>query len=519
MSTTNCWWDGSSQSRYQELEKAAVDNGACKGCNRTKKSALEHAVQRYGNMEKEVGNMMNAWCYIHTKEERERSMYCDLFYYWLGEILFREVKNDASVRREAMEKIYEKLQGWKNIVNCTKAFPKVTEDEFKRLKALYHYTQDYSEVEKRIREENSACGEEYKKFLKEANDTYRDRDWNNRCKGPNNRGREYCTKIQEILRTAGGAPKDPSEILPELKGRLTPLESEKLKDATVETPSGQGKEGRKGSVQDGTPRDKEQPQEEIPPAETTQDEAVPLTAPTPPTTITPTSTPAAPPHVETTSEATTPAEGTTSEGTTPSAPEPEGTTPEETATPAPVEKIPAKTPVNSFHGKGDSRGNQNGAEPPVLAPEVQTTQRVTTEAQTTQLEVTETWTSEESSNTAVDLSIGVTEGITIPTTPILFATWVVTVFISIVVLLCKYTSLFCGKKKQSPKSKRRKRRSTIEDELNTSLACSDSATEYFTEGSSIASSTTVDGSAVEVDSMEDNDMEDVSSSSLYSTAS
>ncbi|ANQ09669.1 KIR-like protein [Plasmodium coatneyi] len=471
MSTENCWWEGSSQSRYKELKEKALNNNECKGCSVTRKSALEAAVQKYPSVEKEVPKIMNAWCYVHTAGQGDKSTYCNLFYYWLGEILFRELKSDASVRREVMKNIYEKLQIWKNIDNCTKTFPNVTPEEFGRLRALYYYTQDYNELERRIRTEGEPCGEEYRNFLKEANDTYRDRDWNNRCKGPNNRGSEYCTKIQEILRNADRTLKDPSEILSELKGRLTPLESEKLKDATVETSSDQGKEEtntRRNSTSSTT-----------------------KTAPE-----------------GTTSEGTT-SEGTTSEGTTPSAPEPEGIKPAETATPAPVEKFPAKAPESSLNGRGDSSSHHNGAKPPFLEPEVQTTQ----------LAVTETWTSEQSSNTAVDLSIDVTEGITIPTTPILFATWVVTVFISIALLLCKYTSLFRGKKKKSPKSKRRKRRSTIEDELNTSLACSDSATEYSKEGSSIVSSTTVDDSAAEDHSMENDVMEDDSCSSLYSTSS
>ncbi|ANQ07074.1 KIR-like protein [Plasmodium coatneyi] len=159
--------------------------------------------------------------------------------------------------------------------------------------------------------------------------------------------------------------------------------------------------------------------------------------------------------------------------------------PAETATPAPVEKspdkFPAAAPGNSLDGKGDSRGNNEGASSPPVTTKEQTTQCVTRETQTTQPAVTETGTSGQSSNIAVDLKIDLTVDTVAPTTPIVFATWFVTVFIYIAFLLYKYTSLFHEKKKQSPKSKRRKRRSTIERELNTPLAWSDSATEYCTE--------------------------------------
>ncbi|ANQ05823.1 KIR-like protein [Plasmodium coatneyi] len=239
MSMENCWWDGSSKSRYKELQEKALNNNECKGCSVTRKSALQAAVERYPSVEKEVPKIMNAWCYIHTKEQEDKPMYCDLFYYWLGEILFRELKSDASVRREVMKNIYEKLQIWKNIDNCTKTFPNVTPEEFGRLRALYYYTQDYSQMKEKISTARDACAEEYRTFLKEVHDTYTDKE--GKCKRPNNHRNEYCTKIEEILRNDDRTPKDPSEILPELKGRLTPLESEKLKYAAVERPSGQRK--------------------------------------------------------------------------------------------------------------------------------------------------------------------------------------------------------------------------------------------------------------------------------------
>ncbi|ANQ07128.1 KIR-like protein [Plasmodium coatneyi] len=237
MATTNCWWEGSSQSRYKELEKAAKDNNTCKGCKESRKSVLEAAVQDYKGVEKEVPNMMNAWCYVNTRDEKDKPIYCDLFYYWLGEILFREVKKDEFARREKMKTIYEKLQDWKKIDNCTRTLPKVTPEEFGRLKALYHYTQDYSQLENKINTEGDPCAEEYKKFLKEANDTYIERD--DRCKRPNANTDEYCKEIGKIISGAGETLKDPSEILPELKKKLTPLESEEPKNVTVETHSGQ----------------------------------------------------------------------------------------------------------------------------------------------------------------------------------------------------------------------------------------------------------------------------------------
>ncbi|CAA9988517.1 KIR-like protein [Plasmodium knowlesi strain H] len=524
-----CWWKESSKSRYEELEKAAQDNRTCSDCNATVKSVLGGALAEYGSLEKAVPNIMNAWCYLNKKTEDERSKYCDIFYYWLGSLILNTPNSRISIPNVVMETIYDKLQAWKNMDNCRRTIPKVTKDDFERLKALYHYTQDYNHLGDKINTVDGSCPKEYEGFLKEINRTYTDRG--GRCTYRGFRKDEYCEEIEKIISGAPGTIENPSNLLSPLDRRLTPLTNGELEHVPEQLPANPTEEEKHTSH--------EQAQEEISPVE----EASGVTA----TTATPSvisdqegvkgeTDPSYSQghdisgHTHGDSHSSTANNGGSGAAASGSAGGVPGfSTPAETTTGTLTEQSPPEEPGIGPYGMRDSRGNHRGPSSPLsVTTETNGTQHVTTEAQRTQLAVTETWTSEKSSNMAIDLMVGLTKGIVVPSTPVLLATWALTLLISIAVLLCKYTSLFRAKS-NSP-LKRRKRKCTVEPELNTSLGSSASATEHSTESGSITASRTVDDSASGDDSIEEDDkhahddedddvVKDDSSSSLCSTRS
>ncbi|ANQ10628.1 KIR-like protein [Plasmodium coatneyi] len=217
MATENCWWDGSSKSRYKELQEAAEDNNTCNRCKVTRKSVLQAAVEDHKGVENAVEKMINAWCYVNTREQ-DKSMYCDLFYYWLGEILFGALGKSASVP-EVMSVIYTKLQIWLPIDSCTRTCPQVTKDEFDKLKKLHDYNQDYRNLDTRIGTASGTCLGEYEKYIRDTDEIYG--RVSNDCIGSTDMERNLCTEWgRTTLRTQYEAMQNGGNSLSKLKAEI-----------------------------------------------------------------------------------------------------------------------------------------------------------------------------------------------------------------------------------------------------------------------------------------------------------
>ncbi|CAA9991326.1 KIR protein [Plasmodium knowlesi strain H] len=218
-----CWNGWSVKSRYKELEDAGTNGGSCHGCYASRKSELQAAMQPYKLFENVVQKMMNAWCYVNKKTGSERSKYCDLFYYWLGNLILKTPNNDISVLKVAMETIYDKLQQWKKMDECMK-WPKVKREEFYNLKRLHDFVQDFTNLDTKIGTTDETCLKEYKNYLEEVSPTYISTQ--STCQGRWKQNDPYCTAWKEMWNTQGSLQGEKlnelsSKVRSKLQGSVT----------------------------------------------------------------------------------------------------------------------------------------------------------------------------------------------------------------------------------------------------------------------------------------------------------
>ncbi|CAA9990595.1 KIR-like protein [Plasmodium knowlesi strain H] len=210
-----CWNGWSVKSRYKELEDAGTNGGSCHGCYASRKSELQAAMQPYKLFESVVQKMMNAWCYVNKKTGNDRSKYCDLFYYWLGNLILNTPNNDISVLKVAMETIYNKLQQWIKINECTE-WPKVKKEEFDNLKRQYDFKEDYKSLDTKIETSSEPCLKEYKKYLEGVSATHISTQ--STCQRWDKKNDPYCTTWNGMWNTQGSLQ---GEKLNELSSKVT----------------------------------------------------------------------------------------------------------------------------------------------------------------------------------------------------------------------------------------------------------------------------------------------------------
>ncbi|OTN64178.1 KIR protein [Plasmodium knowlesi] len=210
-----CWEKWSVKSRYKELEDAGTNGGSCHGCYASRKSELQAAMQEYRISDSEVQKMMNAWCYVNRKTENDRSKYCNLFYYWLGNLILNTPNNDISVLKVAMGTIYHKLQQWIKINECTE-WPKVKKEEFYNLKRQYDFKEDYKSLDTKIETSSEPCLKEYKKYLEGVSATHISTQ--STCQRRDKQRDPYCTAWNGMWNTQGSLQ---GEKLNELSSKVT----------------------------------------------------------------------------------------------------------------------------------------------------------------------------------------------------------------------------------------------------------------------------------------------------------
>ncbi|SCA81756.1 VIR protein [Plasmodium vivax] len=117
--------------------------------------------------------ILNALCYVYTKSLREESVndVCNFLYFWLGNILLDKMKHRI-VFQDVIRNLFNILINNKGKI-CTAPTYHIDVDNFKNIKLLFDYSEDYDSYRNQITDFNLPCNEEYRNYLKSYVDIYK----------------------------------------------------------------------------------------------------------------------------------------------------------------------------------------------------------------------------------------------------------------------------------------------------------------------------------------------------------
>ncbi|CAG9479387.1 unnamed protein product [Plasmodium vivax] len=154
------------------------DIGVCEGdsFNDKAKEILDKHPELKGVSEK----ILKALCYVHRKSMRTdfKNDICDFLFYWIGDIILKDLKNKEFFG-EIMLNLFETLNKSGTREICNFSYNNIYEENFKNVKLIFDYSEDYNSYEEQIIGYNPPCNQDYKEYLKTYVDTYN--KFNNKC--------------------------------------------------------------------------------------------------------------------------------------------------------------------------------------------------------------------------------------------------------------------------------------------------------------------------------------------------
>ncbi|ANQ09785.1 Variable surface protein Vir7-like protein [Plasmodium coatneyi] len=129
------------------------------------RTALESALDECGKVKGYVDQIVKAWCIVQNSGGMRNlgSTHCFPFYYWLGNILFNQLRLESPL--ETMKTIYENLNEVLSKEKCTIIYDNIDQTTFGHMKAAYEYYQDHAKIEKQLNQLDKRCTAAYQQHL------------------------------------------------------------------------------------------------------------------------------------------------------------------------------------------------------------------------------------------------------------------------------------------------------------------------------------------------------------------
>ncbi|ANQ07078.1 KIR protein [Plasmodium coatneyi] len=212
-----------SKLRYKEFNKGAQCPAESIIFNQkdTVKTYLKSALGNCKEMLNDVDNITGAWCYIcngiDNNELKGNLFY--LFYYWLGDKVWKEVKDGNNSFKEIMGDIYNKLRSVLGSITCGLTDENIEEGTFYNARAIYNYSVDYSTITECIqksRTSGSTCTQGYSEYLEGAAKAYNQME--QYCEESTNTKKACCTQFKKMFKEDGADKiQEPSKLKFELE--------------------------------------------------------------------------------------------------------------------------------------------------------------------------------------------------------------------------------------------------------------------------------------------------------------
>ncbi|GAB69483.1 hypothetical protein PCYB_002320 [Plasmodium cynomolgi strain B] len=182
---------------YNEL-KGAPWSGGCDNIYHEIIKALQDAGWTHKDHQAKVNKILNAWLYIRTKSVQ--SLYCDLFYYWLGDLISKDESTSSSFS-QTMQQIYGILKRCNNTPVCNIKYPDIDTANFERMKELYDYKYYYGDKCRQRGKSVPNCPNGSAECTQRASNAYT--YLLNECPKGNNWQNEYCNQFRIMFNSYG----------------------------------------------------------------------------------------------------------------------------------------------------------------------------------------------------------------------------------------------------------------------------------------------------------------------------
>ncbi|KMZ94680.1 variable surface protein Vir7-like protein [Plasmodium vivax Mauritania I] len=150
----------------------------------------------YSGIENYSDNIVKTLCYV-SKMMKDNPFYnerCHFLYYWLGDILFNNLK-DVNSFSTVMDTIYTELNKFNVENKCNIIYTDIGKSFFKQRKIIYDYTQNYETIKQGFRDYGNYCDQEYYEYVEKIVLTYNTVHTN--CK---NNSDAYCNELKNMFR-------------------------------------------------------------------------------------------------------------------------------------------------------------------------------------------------------------------------------------------------------------------------------------------------------------------------------
>ncbi|GAB69842.1 hypothetical protein PCYB_005910, partial [Plasmodium cynomolgi strain B] len=119
--------------------------------------------------------ILKALCYVYIKSLGDQPVnhICNFLFYWLGDILLKNLDNKLSYYR-VIHELLAILKNHNNDQICKFTYTYMDEDIFKKIKLIFGYTEDYVNYVLDLANPNSVCNEQYNLYLTTYVETYKE---------------------------------------------------------------------------------------------------------------------------------------------------------------------------------------------------------------------------------------------------------------------------------------------------------------------------------------------------------
>ncbi|GAB65495.1 hypothetical protein PCYB_062270 [Plasmodium cynomolgi strain B] len=119
---------------------------------------LQEELKKHGNIQAKANNILNAWIYTSNKGNYVRGTFCNLFYYWLGDLISKNIDvSTPSLFSQTMQTIYGILGKCNNKQACHIKYKDIDTATFRRMKELFDYKYYYDQTCRTYPRKNNNC--------------------------------------------------------------------------------------------------------------------------------------------------------------------------------------------------------------------------------------------------------------------------------------------------------------------------------------------------------------------------
>ncbi|EDL42654.1 variable surface protein Vir27-like, truncated, partial [Plasmodium vivax] len=133
---------------------------------------IKKKIKRYVNDDKISEELVNGICSFNIQKVGQFcNTLCDYFYYWIGDKIYNLVSNENDFT-ETINTLYTELSRYAKEDKCKCNSKHETNENFKKIKIAYDYSNDYETIKEHLETNNNMCDADYNKYLNNAVEAY-----------------------------------------------------------------------------------------------------------------------------------------------------------------------------------------------------------------------------------------------------------------------------------------------------------------------------------------------------------